>query len=219
MLAYELNSMGKDFLAAIRLIADSKSHAHQDHILTLLDAIRLRDNFHLALRMAAEEGMSDQSAFYCYEGEVNSYADDEYYTRGSTMTAPYRLFRGLEVEKSVRGAWQAYLLYVSETLLPVSRRGDYIRRTYFFDRANYQGITPMHAEEVVNIPLKKIPFPTVERQEKRAIVRCPYWSDWHGLVMDTCRIKYLDHGMVSVAHGTGKVLQSYDGKMAGGGKG
>ena len=114
----DLNLIGKDFLAALDILSASKNHSHQDSILAVLDAIRLRDNFHLALRLSAEEGMGDESAFYCYEGEVNKYKDDEFLTQGSTMAIPSRLFRGLEVEKSERGAWQAYLLFISETLLP-----------------------------------------------------------------------------------------------------
>ena len=204
----EYEAVGLKFLAKIDYLAKKKGLKTQDSVLSVLDRITLRKGFHIGLKLAAEEGMGDESAFYCYGDVPKEFIESEFERRVSPYASSAQLFRGLSVEPTAMGAWQAYLLLVSETLRPVFWHGGYIVRTYFFDREYYNGILPLHGEPV-DIPIEKIPQPTVELKPKKAIIRCPYWNDWGGLMLESFTIKFLDDGKITVGSHPSKVLYKY----------
>ena len=130
--------------------------------------------------MAGEVGIGDESWFYTYQG------DDPIDSLSCRVPDSGILFKDIIVEPSAMGAWQAYLLYISPTILPTFWHGGYIRREFYFDRENYKGITSGWARGKVDIKLSQIPQPIVEmRGTVSAVITCPYWNDWEGLVLET----------------------------------
>lgn len=96
------------------------------------------------------------------------------------------------------GAWQAYLLYIAPTILPTFWHGGYIKREFFFDRENYKGITLSWATGNVDVKLSQIPRSSVVMKEGMAIVSCPYWDDWRGLVLESVEVSFNADGTVTL---------------------
>ena len=119
------------------------------------------------------------------------------------------IFDDIIVEQSAMGAWQTYLLYISSTIMPTWWHGGYINREFFFDRENYRGITSNWGRKDVDIELSQIPQPTVEIKEGKAVVSCPYWNDWKGLVLQTVDVEFKPDGAVALTPHS-KVLYKYD---------
>ena len=61
----------------------------------------------------------------------------------------------------------------------------------------------------VDIKLSQIPQPTVEMGEGKAVVSCPYWNDWQGLVLETVDVEFKSDGTVALTSHS-DVLYEYD---------
>ena len=178
----EYEKKALEFVSKINKIVQGNSQDEIDSLFSVLDSLSLRPGYRLGLKLAGEVGIGDESWFYTYQEDkpIDSFS--------SRVPESSVLFEGIIVEQSVMGAWQAYLLYISSTILPTFWHGGYIRREFFFDRENYKGITS-HWAHGVNIGLSKIPQPSVEMRDGKAVVSCPYWNDWRGLVLETVDIR------------------------------
>lgn len=78
--------------------------------------------------------------------------------------------------------WQLYLLDIADTILPLFWHGGYHKRTFFFDRRSF--LTFDHKEVASFVHSKDI-IPKVEiTGENTAIVKCCFWSEWHGLCVE-----------------------------------
>lgn len=194
-----------EFVSKKDEIVKIKSQETIDSLFSVLDCLSLRIGYRLGLKLAGEVGIGDESWFYTYQGEGPI---DTFSCRASQSSV---LFKDIIVEQSVMGAWQAYLLYISPTILPTFWHGGYIRREFFFDRKNYKGITSSWAERNGNVDIKldQIPQPSVEMGEGKAVVSCPYWNDWRGLVIETVDVQFKSDGRVVLTPHS-KVLYEYD---------
>lgn len=204
---YERNAI--DFLAKIDYLAKRKDLKTKDSLFKVLVHIQLREGFHLGLKVAGKVGMGDESSFYCYYGKEDPILSGlPLSSHDHTLDAI--LFAGLDVEPSEMGAWQAYLLWMSPTVLPVFWHGGYIVREYFFDRENFKGIIPTYGAMPVNVTLDKIPQPTVTMEENKAVVSCPYWNEWEGLVLESMPIIFKGDGEIAFRRAKHKVLYKYN---------
>lgn len=208
----DLEQNGINFLNKIDYLAKRKDLKTKDSLFKVLDHIRLRDGYHLGLKLANSVGMGDESWFYCYEGNIDpgKDADPTAYPH-ATLPLALQLFKGLKVQHTVMGAWQSYLLHVSQSMLPLFWHGGYGRREYFFDRESYKGtVIPIHAEKAVILPIEKIPHPEVMIEEDKAIVSCPYWNDWEGLVLESVPITFKKDGKITFGREKHKVLKKFN---------
>ena len=208
----DLEQNGINFLNKIDYLAKRKDLKTKDSLFKVLDHIRLRDGYHLGLKLANSVGMGDESWFYCYEGNIDPGKDaDSTAHPHATLPLALQLFKGLKVQHTVMGAWQSYLLHVSQSMLPLFWHGGYGRREYFFDRESYKGtVIPIHAEKAVILPIGKIPHPEVMIEEDKAIVSCPYWNDWEGLVLESVPITFKKNGIITFGREKHKVLKKFN---------
>ena len=58
---------GVEFLAIIKKMGRKKAMVTKDSLFEVLDHIRLKDGYHLGLKLAEENGMGDESFFYTYK--------------------------------------------------------------------------------------------------------------------------------------------------------
>lgn len=198
---------GVEFLAIIKKMGRKKAMVTKDSLFEVLDHIRLKDGYHLGLKLAEENGMGDESFFYTYKDEdpfkKEITADIEAAVRKRDI------FTNLIVEQTEMGAWQAYLLSLSPTVLPLWWHANYSKRTYFFDRNHFKGITPLHREPL-QLKIKDIPQPSVIREDEHFVVQCPYWNDWVGLVLVSMNVSFKKNGTVSFDNFKKEVLYEYD---------
>lgn len=191
-----------EFVSKIDSIIQNNSQENIDSLFSVLNCLSLKQGYHLGLKLASEVGLGDESCFYTYQG------DDPTDSFSCRVPDDRILCKDIIVEPSAMGAWQAYLLYISPTILPTFWHGGYIRREYFFDRENYKGITSGWARGKVDIKLNQIPQPTVE-MSGFACVTCPYWNDWEGLVQETVDVDICREGTI-LRRSQKKVLYKYD---------
>lgn len=170
--------IGKEFLTCLNGLVKNDNMKTREAFFKVLNHVRLKAGYSFWLYLAKEQGMGDQSALYTYPGDKCPFETEEPILPVSTIGNFRRLFKGLEIDPSPMGAWQAYLLYLSETQLPVFWHGGYIKRTYFFDREHFQGIKPLYGDTPVNIDIKEIPEPSVTFEGGKYVIYYPYWNDW-----------------------------------------
>lgn len=207
---YEQN--GINFLNKIDYLVRRKDLKTKNSLFKVLDNIRLKEEFNISLYTARQAGLGDESFFYTYWRKIPThlmfYEDQNYpwgpHNKGKDM------FKDLVVEPTAMGAWQAYLLMISPTVLPVFWHGGYIRRKYFFDREHFECPPTMWEERPINLSLEMIPQPTVSMEDNKAVVSCPYWNDWEGLVLESTPIIFKASDRVSILRAKHKVLYKYD---------
>lgn len=202
---YEQN--GLDFLNKINYLVKRRDLKTKDSLVKVLDHIALRKDCHLQLKVANQTGMGDESYFYTYYGEDDPFNGDLHYS--GIENTPTEIFDQLIVEPSEMGAWQAYLLFISPTLLPLYWHGGYIRREYFFGRDNFKCPQPMWDEKPINLTLEKIPQPYVDMEDNKATVSCPYWNQWEGLVLESIPIVFKADSNILFRRAKHKVLYKY----------
>ena len=180
-----------EFLSIKDIIVQNKNHENLEALFFVLDSLSLRPGYRLGLKLAAEVGIGDESWFYTYQGS------DPIDTFGCRVPNSSILFKGIIVEQTVMGAWQAYLFYISPTILPKFWHGGYIDREFFFDREHFNCVTSSWARGV-NLSISQIPQPTVVMKDEMAVVSCPYWNDWKGLVLESVEVNYNSDGTVTL---------------------
>ena len=192
-----------EFIAKMDDIVQNKSQESIDSLFKVLDSLSLPAGFCLGLKLAGEVGIGDESWFYTYQGK------DPIETFGCRIPDSTTLFKDILVAPTVMGAWQAYLIYIAPTILPTFWHGGYIAREYFFDRGDFKGVTSNWARGSVDVKLSQIPQPTVVMKDGMAVVSCPYWNDWRGLVLESVEVNFNSDGTVTLTPHA-KVLYEYN---------
>lgn len=199
----DLEKKALQFVSKIDSIIEDGSQESIDSLFSVLDCLTLKPGFRLGLKIAARKGIGDESWFYTYQEDEASDAI------GDRVMPRRMIFDDIIVEQSAMGAWQAYLLYIAPTIMPTWWHGGYICREFFFDRDHYRGITSNWGRKDVDIKLSQIPQPTVEMKEGKAVVSCPYWNDWQGLVLEKVDVEFKSDGTIAL-NSHSKVLYKYD---------
>ena len=198
---------GVEFLTKINDLVCNEDLTTKDSLFEVLDHIQLKDGYHLGLKLADHKGMGDESWFYTYKDEdtlkkLNT-ADFE------TSEEKSNIFNDLIVKQTEMGVWQAYLLSVATTVLPLWWHANYISRTFFFDRDNFRIITPFHIESVP-LKIQDIPQPSVIKEDNHFIIRCPYWNNWEGLVLVSLNVSFKENGNISFDNFDREMLYEFD---------
>lgn len=191
------------FMVQINRIIYDGSQKSVDTLFSALDSLSLKPGFRLGLKIAGKTGIGGESCFYTYRG------DDALGAAGYPVPLGKDIFKNVIVEHSAMGVWQAYLLYISPTIMPTWWHGCYSNRKFFFARMNYKGVITDCIGREVEIEQSQIPQPTVEMRDGKAVVSCPYWNDWKGLVLETVDIEFKSDGTVALTPHS-KVLYKYD---------
>ena len=197
------NTKGKQFIGAINELVKDEGRENFDVLFETLNSISLKDGVHLGLKLASKRGLGDESCFYTVKNGVDP-------SRGKEPLFINAVFPDLKVEKSEMGAWQAYLLFVSPTILPVFWHGGYICRDYFFDASDVDMFNQESYEDTPELSVDEIPEPSVAVEDDKYVVSCAYWNDWEGLVRETVRVKFLKNGDVTILVPKQKVLKRYN---------
>lgn len=204
----QFEQKGREFLAVIDRIVNEK-HADKTYLFNTLNQIRLRDNCHLALKLPIESGLGDESRFYVYEGNIDPYLDSfedcDWNEHGSNKIP--HIFNDIEVERTPMGAWQAYLLMMSPTIMPVYWHGCYITRTMVFEISDIEkriacNLPRIYASCLLDV--KEDLAPKVTLDDDTAIVSCCYWNNWQGLVRESIEFTYDDNRIIA-----NKFIQRY----------
>ena len=98
----------------------------------------------------------------------------------------------IQTQPSRESAWQIYLLYRSETMMPVFWHGAYKSRLYIFDEADLNGINPLKCYDVSILSDSNLLLPDVKMSynQETADVFCTFWNSWDGLVREHIRITF-----------------------------
>ncbi len=203
------NKKGIDFLNVISLLLSDKGRKNCDALFDVLDKLSLKEGYHLGLKLANEEGLGQESSFFTFGGDCDQ--------KVMKILAPYEfdfvaLLKDLVFSPSKMTAWQLYLLFISPTVLPTFWHGGYIHRRFFFglsDKKEYVDIEPIYRQSFW-LKTKIIPEPSVELKDGKYIVKCAYWSDWQGLVLETFKCAFLEKGKVKLYRPTQRVLYKYN---------
>ena len=119
------------------------------------------------------------------DSPVEEYCDDMlidgYLSRDAEKKIP-DVQKYLSYPFTKEAVWQLYLLDIADTILPLFWHGGYHKRTFFFDRQSF--LTFEH-KDVASFAFSKEIIPKVEiTDENTAIVKCCFWSEWHGLCVE-----------------------------------
>jgi hypothetical protein len=196
---------GVEFFAKINDLVRNEDLVTKDSLFEVLDHIQLKDGCHLGLRLAEKKGMGDDSWFYTYKGEdplKNGIAIETLREKRG------EIYDDLIVEQTKMGVWQAYLLFLSPTVLPLWWHANYKGRLYFFDRDNFKGIFPFCCDPVP-LKIQDIPEPSVTKWKDHFIVRCPNWNDWEGLVLNSVNVYFEEDGSISFDNFKRKMLYEF----------
>ncbi len=201
------NQKGQEYLTALGRLVRKRQRRNADGILGILDSITLKEGKHLGMRVAEHVGMGDESALYTFEGDRAPAHDGP--LQCYFMDNEKALFHDLTATPTAMGAWQLYLLFLAPAVLPTFWHGGYISRTYFFDMDDGDGASANVVTPLM-IAASKIPDPTVSVENGKYVVRCPYWTEWGGLILETFKCTIKDDGTVRIYKPTGKTLKRYD---------
>ena len=196
---------GVEFFAKINDLVRNEDLVTKDSLFEVLDHIQLKDGCHIGLRLAEKKGMGDDSWFYTYKGEdplKNGIAIETLREKRG------EIYDDLIVEQTKMGVWQAYLLFLSPTVLPLWWHANYKGRLYFFDRDNFKGIFPFCCDPVP-LKIQDIPEPSVTKWKDHFIVRCPNWNDWEGLVLNSVNVYFEEDGSISFDNFKRKMLYEF----------
>ena len=206
-------NIGICFLSKLDYLVRRKDLKTKDSLFKVLHDIRLRKEHHLGLYVANQIGLGDESFFYTYWDKipVNLLVDEETKHPFGSYNKGNDLFKDLMVSRTEMGAWQAFLLWMSPTVLPLFWHGGYIRRIYFFDRGHFECPPSMwDGQRPIDLMIEKIPQPTVTMEGEKAVVTCPYWNNWEGLVLESVPVYFKADGSATIRRAKHKVLYKYD---------
>ena len=210
-------SKGIEFAKKIDYLVKRKDLKTGDSLLKVLDCIKLEKGYHMGLKVARDGGLGDESYFYTYCGNEDPFKADKtsmslsIHTPNNSFGRPNAAFyKNFRVEPSEMGAWQIYLLWLAPTILPYWWHGGYIAREYFFDREKADGFIPDWSHNPIKNFQEKIPQPIVTMKDNEAVVICPYWNNWHGLVLESTPIAFKPDGKFAIKKQRHKVLYEYN---------
>ena len=201
----------------INYLVKRKDLKTSDSLLKVLDCIKLEKGYHMGLKVARKAGMGDESYFYTYCGNEDPFMADKtsislsINTPNTAFVEPAAaFFKSFRVEPSEMGAWQVYLLWLAPTIMPVWWHGGYIVRDYFFDRDKADDFQPYWSHDSIKNFQEIIPQPIVTMNDNEAVVICPYWNNWQGLVLESTPMVFKPNGKIIMKKQRHRVLYKYN---------
>lgn len=179
------------------------------HILDILDCVHPEPGCHLGIYIEkpspneAPTHMCDQAWFMCYKGNHSPITrmpyrrkSGGYYNFGNMcyLRFTFDFFNHLFIEPTAMGAWQTYLLSIAKTLLPFSGGLYYTKRKLIFTHDQLKDIFLLsHWERIPElVNFKADVSPSVQIEDKNAIVSCCHWNDWGGLIRESAKITFFN---------------------------
>ena len=170
-----------------------------DRFLKCLDKLSLPKGYTLLVDKAKHEGLGDKSNLY---------------VKTSDGIDNYNYFEHIEVEDSLDGAWQAYLLYSLWHILPTFWHGGYDSRTYIFSKEDLKDLRTIEESDqwVVNQLTAYDLSPEVVKSDinNKYYVTCCFWSDWGGLIRELVEVTIEDNKVVDIFEVQNKSEFAYD---------
>ena len=162
--------------------------------------LRVPDGLSLHLSLASPErnDHGDISRFFLVDRDGNIVCGEEEI-----------LFR-LDVERSVYGAWDAYLLSKARHLLPTWWHGGYNRETLIFSREDLGAVQSQKGRSLDIITGGDDLKPCVSLNGDTAVVKSCYWSEWGGLYQETVTITFDGNRIANFEHAEARNIYSYD---------
>ena len=193
----------------------------------VLDRIHTDPDYHLGIYIEepseddAPSHACDQSWFHCYQGNEEPIMRRPYsplkWRDGDNdnmlyLRFTFGMFDHLTIEQSKMGAWQAYLLCISKTILPFSGGLYYTKRKLIFTKDQLQTANPFWLwkpnEQIKNLQVDL--SPSVSINGNQMIVSCCYWSDWKGLVRENLQLSISEDGKAKIGNFHDEILFKYN---------
>ncbi|MBP5713858.1 MAG: hypothetical protein J6X07_04065 [Prevotella sp.] len=214
---------------------DALSKLQEDHpetvypVLRLLDCVQPDLGYHLGILIEepceheVPSHRCDQSWFHCYKGEEEPIMIQPYnlekWKDGTNENMLYlrftfEMFLHLNIENSIKGAWQTYLLCISKTLLPFSGSLYYTKRLLIFTNDQLPEIW-VESKDSIDDKLERLNYkgdvsPSVQVEGNEYTISCCYWNKWRGLIRETLNLTFLGNGKVHIGDFSHQTLFKYD---------
>ncbi|MCH5328805.1 MAG: hypothetical protein J1E02_07270 [Coprobacter sp.] len=123
-----------------------------------------------------------------------------FFTTTEENTKNKNIIKYIHAKPSRQSAWQIYLLYRSENMMPVFWHAAYDSKHFIFDESDVNEIEPLKCFDVLALSDSNLLLPNVEMAEDglRADVFCTYWNNWEGLVREHIKITYNPDNTVDI---------------------
>ena len=154
----------------------------------------------LRLSLASEQhnDHGDISRFYLVDRDDNIVCQEE--------DILYRL----DVERSVYGAWDAYIFSKAVHLLPTWWHGGYNQETLIFSLADLGAVRSLRGHALDVITGGDDLRPKVSLNGDTAVVESCYWSEWGGLYRDVVTITFDGNRIKEFERKEGRNIYNYD---------
>lgn len=208
----EFSKIGYAFVNELNRMAEYYKPAGGSLFYTL-NCLSLEEGFTLKLKLAEQTGTGDTSTFYAIkedQGEkpVIGIIPAPATLEGNDLPLPY-----IKVKRNAMGIWQAFLMYVSRTMLPTFWHGGYITRTYIFGHNDLKQINAIYNKRHDEGPLygiRDVLTPQVKMRGNEGTIECCYWSEWKGLIKEYYSVKYGEETVAEFKLKKVDVLYEYD---------
>lgn len=218
----QLLKVGRAYIDALNKL-DEDHPEGVDQILEILDCVNPDPGYQLGVCIEKPHrpfrGLT--SWLCCCEGEEYkiitrpSDLDDYVLYRYGSMTYlryTFDLFNHLSIQQSDMGAWQAYLMSISLTLLPFTSRVYYTKRQLICSHEQLTDIDLHFDEERTPelINLDTDVSPSIHFDGKQAMVSCCHWKDWGGLIRENAKITFFNGRVYLFEDFNEEILFNYD---------
>lgn len=226
--AEQLIKVGASYIEALNSLEENHPE-DVGHILDILDCVHPDPGYHLGIYIEEPGGdfsvthRCEQSWFHCYQGEEEPimrrpYDFWEWKDDGNDnmrfLRLTFELFQHLTIDATPMGAWQAYLLCISKTVLPFSGSLYYTKRQLIFTNDQLPEIW-VECDDSIDDKLERVKFdedlsPTIIAKGNEYVVSCCFWSEWGGLFRETVSLTFKDNGKVTIGNFKHDNLYQYD---------
>lgn len=203
----QYTAKAKEYCALLKEFADGNDEYNR--LFDVLDCLKLDESYTLALHRAnTTRFVGDVSWFYCYEGIEDIYKDkynhpnedeDEDFFQCFGNLSEFEIFEHIQVEKTLMGAWQAFLLSIAVSQLPCVQHGVYRHNDLVFANKDIKlspwGRFTCYPHKSFNNKLvyyypEEYLYPDVWFKYSKAVVRHCYFNPWQGVVRKTTAISF-----------------------------
>ena len=221
----QMINVGSAYLDAVNNLKEDQPQ-EVAQILEILNCIHPVSGYHFGIYIeepspfGAVTHACDQSWFHCYQGKEEPimrrpYTSPKWKDGDSEDTLylrfTFEMFEHLHIEPSLMGAWQAYLLCISKTLLPFSGILYYTKRKLIMSNDQLRDIRPLLRLKIIpeleNLEVDVAPSVTIDGNN--ALVSCCYWNDWGGLIREYVPV-FFNNDRVRIGDFHDEVLIKFD---------
>lgn len=100
------------------------------------------------------------------------------------------IFRHIKIQRTLSGAWMAYMLSVAPTLMRYFWHGGYGRRKYVLSQYDLASLFDGKGIVLGCKDAADIIHPKVTFEGDTAYVECCYWNNWKGLVKERSSVRF-----------------------------